>query len=58
MTLPSKHSRCPKCHHRMDYKKRSGGQRPHRCPDTPAHRGSGKSSATSVKVVRAGGRRE
>jgi hypothetical protein len=45
-----KHTKCPRCHHRNDYRKRSGPSRPHRCADLPAVHASGK-SVRSIKVV-------
>jgi hypothetical protein len=52
MTLPRKHTRCPNCHHRNDYKRRSGDQRQHRChSNVPSKRGNGKEGVSGIKVV-------
>lgn len=52
-----KHSKCPKCHHRNDYHRRSGPQRAHRCVDTPAHHASGKENASTLVTASRRGKR-
>lgn len=50
MTLPSKHTHCLRCHHRNDYKRRSGEQRTHRCHEAAERKVSGKQGSSSIKV--------